>query len=58
MGQSAVGIGTVVGVVMGGPAVIAAMGIRKQRSNRQSDSGPTCRLTSYNMKTPHQCDVP
>jgi hypothetical protein len=46
MGQSAVGIGTAVGMVIGGPAVIAAIGARKQRSNRQSDSGPTCRLTS------------
>jgi hypothetical protein len=45
-GQSAVGIGTAVGVVIGGPTVIAATGTRKQRSNRQSDSGPTCRLAS------------
>jgi hypothetical protein len=42
-----VGIGTAVGVVMGGPAVIEATGARKQLSNRQSDSGPTRRLTSY-----------
>jgi hypothetical protein len=46
MGQSAVGIGTAVGVVIGGPIVIAATGARKQRSNRQSDSGPACRLAS------------
>jgi hypothetical protein len=45
-GQSVVGIGTIVGVVIGGLAVIAATGARKQRSNRQSDSGPTCRLAS------------
>jgi hypothetical protein len=45
-GQSAVGIGTAVGVVMGGPAVVAAMGARKQRSNRQSDSSPTYRLAT------------
>jgi hypothetical protein len=45
-GQTAVVIGTVVGVVIGGLAVIAATGARKQRSNRQSDSGPTCRLAS------------
>jgi hypothetical protein len=45
-GQSAVGIGTAVGVVIGGPAVIAATGTRKQWSNRQSNSGPTCRLAS------------
>jgi hypothetical protein len=41
-----VGIGTTVGVVIGGPAVIAAAGERKQRSNHQSDSGPTYRLAS------------
>jgi hypothetical protein len=46
MGQSAVGIGTTVGVVKCGPTVIAAAGARKQRSNRQSDSGPTCKLAS------------
>jgi hypothetical protein len=46
MGQSAVGIGTTVGVVIGGPAVIAATGAWNQRPNRQSDSGPTCRLAS------------
>ena len=40
------GIGTTVGVVIGGPAVIAAAGTQKQRSNHQSDSGPTCRLAS------------
>jgi hypothetical protein len=45
-GQSAVGIGTTVGMVMGGSTVIAATGVRKQRSNRQSDSGPTCMLAS------------
>jgi hypothetical protein len=45
-GQSTVGIGTTVGVVIGRPAVIAATGARKQRSNRQSDFGPTCRLAS------------
>jgi hypothetical protein len=36
----------VVGMVIGGPAVIAAAGARKQRSNHQSDSGPTCKLAS------------
>jgi hypothetical protein len=44
--QSAVGIGMAVGMVIGGPTVIAATGARKQRSNCQSDSGPTCRLAS------------
>jgi hypothetical protein len=45
-GQSAMGIGATVGMAIGGPAVIAATGAQEQRSNRQSDSGPTCRLTS------------
>jgi hypothetical protein len=45
-GQSAVGIGIAVGMAIGGPAVIAATGTRKQQSNRQSDSGPTCKLAS------------
>jgi hypothetical protein len=45
-GQSTVGIGTTVGVVIGGPAVIVAAGARKQRSNHQSDSSPTCKLAS------------
>jgi hypothetical protein len=45
-GQSAVRIGTTVGVVIGGPTVIAATGAQKQRPNRQLDSGPTCRLAS------------
>jgi hypothetical protein len=45
-GQSAVGISTTVGVVIGGPTVIAATGARKQRSNHQSDSGPAYRLAS------------
>jgi hypothetical protein len=45
-GQSAVGIGVVVGIAIGGPIVIAATGAQEQRSNRQSDSGPTRRLAS------------
>jgi hypothetical protein len=45
-GQSVVGIGATVGMAIGGPAVITATGAQKQRSNRQSDSGPTCRLAS------------
>jgi hypothetical protein len=44
MGQPAVRIGTTVGVVISGLAVIAATGAWKQRSNHQTDSGPTCRL--------------
>jgi hypothetical protein len=46
MGQSAVGIGTTDGVVIGGPTIIAATGAQMQRSNYQSDSGPTYRLAS------------
>ena len=45
-GQSAVGIGVAVGMAIGGPAVIAATGAQEQRTNYQSDSGPTCRLAS------------
>jgi hypothetical protein len=33
-------------MAIGGPSVIAATGAQEQRSNRQSDSGPTCRLAS------------
>jgi hypothetical protein len=44
-GQSATGTGMVVGVTMGGPAVIAPTGAQKQRAN-QSNFGPTCRLVS------------
>jgi hypothetical protein len=71
MGQSAVGIGTTIGVVIGGPTVIVATGTRKQRSNHQSGSGPTYRLVSspeagpgatvgtlsYSIKASHPCDV-
>jgi hypothetical protein len=35
-----------VGVTKGGPAVIAPTGAQKQRANRQSNFGPTCRLVS------------
>jgi hypothetical protein len=45
-GRSAVGIGAAVGMAIGGPAVIAATGAQEQRSNCQSDSGPTYRLAS------------
>jgi hypothetical protein len=33
-----------VGVTRGGPAVIASTGAQEQRTNRQSNFGPTCRL--------------
>jgi hypothetical protein len=43
-GQSAAGTGVAVGVTRGGPAVIASTGAQEQRTNRQSNFGPTCRL--------------
>jgi hypothetical protein len=46
MGISLLGIGIAVGMAIGGPIVIAATGAQEQWSNRQSDSGPTCRLAS------------
>jgi hypothetical protein len=33
-------------MAIGGPTVITATDMRKQRSNRKSDSSPTCRLAS------------
>jgi hypothetical protein len=45
-GQSTTGTGVVVGVTIGGPAVIASMGAQEQRANRQSNFGHTCRLAS------------
>jgi hypothetical protein len=44
-GQSAVGIGVVDGMTIGGPIVITSTGAQVQQANHQSDSGPTCRLT-------------
>jgi hypothetical protein len=44
--QSTVGIGVAVGMTIRGPAVIASTGAQEQQANRQSDSGPTCRLAS------------
>jgi hypothetical protein len=41
MGQSAVEMGV---AVEGGPTVIASTDTQEQQANRQSDSGPTCRL--------------
>jgi hypothetical protein len=46
MGQSAAGIGTTVNMTKGGPTVIAATDVRKQRSNHQPGPGPTSRLAS------------
>jgi hypothetical protein len=45
-GQPAVRICTASGVVISGPTIIVAIGARKQQSNHQTDSGPTCRLAS------------
>jgi hypothetical protein len=39
------GTGVAVGVTIGGP-VIASKAAQEQQANRQSDSGPTCRLAS------------
>jgi hypothetical protein len=36
----------VVGVTIGGPAIIASTSAQEQQANRQSDSGPTYRLVS------------
>jgi hypothetical protein len=43
-GQSTVGIGMADDMTIGGPAVIASTDAQEQQANRQSDSGPTCRL--------------
>jgi hypothetical protein len=45
-GRSAVGTGVIVGIAIGGPTVIAPTGPQEQQADRQSDSGPTCRLAS------------
>jgi hypothetical protein len=45
-GRSAVGTGVTVGIAIGEPAVIAPTGPQEQQADRQSDSGPTCRLAS------------
>jgi hypothetical protein len=45
-GQSAVGIDTIVGMTIGGPALIAATDVRKQRSNHQPGPGRAYRLAS------------
>jgi hypothetical protein len=45
-GQSAAGAGVAVGVTIGGPAVTASTGAQEQLADRQSNSGPTCRLAS------------
>jgi hypothetical protein len=51
-GQSAVGIGVAVGMTTGGPAVITSTGAQEQQDNRQSVSGPTCRLASSPEASP------
>jgi hypothetical protein len=46
MAQSVAGTGVAVGVTKGGLAVITPASAQKQRTNRQSSFGPTCRLVS------------
>jgi hypothetical protein len=45
-GQSVAGAGVAVGVTIGGPAVTASTGAQEQRDDRESNSGPTCKLAS------------
>jgi hypothetical protein len=40
------GAGVAAGVTIGGPAVSASTSAQEQRADHQSNSGPTCRLTS------------
>jgi hypothetical protein len=59
MGQSAVGgAGVVVSVTIGGPTVTAPTGAQEQRGDHQSNSGPTCRLTSSPEASPGALLVP
>jgi hypothetical protein len=50
--QSAVGIGEADDMTIGGPTVITSIGAQVQQANHQSDSGPTCRLTSSSEAGP------
>jgi hypothetical protein len=52
MGQLAVGIGVAVDMTIGGSAVITSTGAQVQQANHQSDSSPTCRLTSSSEAGP------
>jgi hypothetical protein len=52
-----VGIGVAVCMTIGGPAVNASTGTQEQQANRQSDSGPTCRLASSPKAGPGATDV-
>jgi hypothetical protein len=51
-GQSTMRIGVAVGMTIGGPTVITSTGAQVQQANHQSDSGPTCRLTSSSKVGP------
>jgi hypothetical protein len=51
-GQSTMGIGVAVDMTVGRPTVIASTGAQEQQANRQSDSGPTCRLASSSEAGP------
>jgi hypothetical protein len=46
MGWSAMGTGVTVGMAIGGLVVIAPADPQEQQADRQSGSGPTCRLAS------------
>jgi hypothetical protein len=46
MGQSAARAGVAVGVTKDGSTAITPTGAQKQRANRQSNFGPTCRIIS------------
>jgi hypothetical protein len=58
MGQSAAGAGVAVDVTKGGPTTITPTGAQKQRSNRQPDFGPTCRLVPSPEASPGPLSVP
>jgi hypothetical protein len=57
-GQSVVGIGVADDMTIGGPAVITSTSTQEQQANHQSDSGPTCRLTSSSEAGPGPLSVP
>jgi hypothetical protein len=46
MGQLVARAGMAVGVTIVEPAVTASTGVQEQRADRQSNSGPACRLAS------------
>jgi hypothetical protein len=46
------GIGMADDMTIGGPTVITSTGAQEQQASHQSDSGPTCRLTSSSEAGP------